>query len=427
MNWNQISLANGLRVFYRNYPHALGTAIGVFIGVGSRYEKKEVMGISHFLEHLMLKGTERRTGLMIKQAIEDVGGSLDAYTKPDCTCYWTYLPAEHLERGIDIVSDFVQNPRLSEEDIETERQVILNEIDTVYRSDEDYLLSRLFCNALWPDHALGVTVGMEKPTLRMIKRPHLQHFLRTYHRANNMILCLSGNLPEEKQIADLANQYFDQLNAGEIPAFNEALTTRGVAIKSIFRDTEQTALSVGVEAYPQERPEYYPLCILNGIVGGLSGRNMSSRLWCEIRERRGLCYKIGSEVIGYTDTGLFRAYCTTLTANAAEVLGLIVDQVTSAKDWITQDDVTTAKQRWIGRCRIYSDDYLRSMWNAGEQAITLGGPISPDQEIQKVGAVTLSVVLSVADNLIQKENMKLAWIGPEKNRRALEDLAAGWK
>ncbi|MFH1640806.1 MAG: pitrilysin family protein, partial [Candidatus Omnitrophota bacterium] len=324
--YKKIKLDNGLRVISHSMPKRNSVAVGIWIKVGGRDESEEHKGIAHFLEHLVFKGSKKYSCRKLKESIEGVGGSLNGFTSEEMTCYLTKLPKRHLDLGLEILSDMAMNPRLLQEEIDKERAVILEEIK-MYKDLPQSYVHELLDELLWPKHTLGMPIAGTAESVSNINREEMTSFHRKYYTFSNMVVSLAGNLEYDKIIKKVRN-IFSGAESKFIEASSDVKEEQKLAqFKLLAKDTEQTHLSLGFHAFKRDHPLRHAMGLLHVILGG----NMSSRMFNELREKRGLAYEIGTNVKRFRDTGAFIVHAGIDNRKVQEAVGLILKELEKIK------------------------------------------------------------------------------------------------
>ncbi len=284
------TLDNGLRVLTTSIPTTQAASVAFFVGVGSRDEQPHTNGLSHYIEHLLFKGTERRpSAAKISEEIEGAGGQLNAYTTHEITCYWNNLPFESLETGIDVIADTIQHSLLDQQEIDRERTVVQQELRRTHDNPAAWV-GELIGQAVFGNQPVGWPVGGSLETVEALQRPDFVDHMKAHYRATNSVLSVSGNV-EHNWVVELASQHFCSLATGQAPTVSPA--TRGLPKDHVLveeREIEQTNIALSTQAIGRRDPDRYALGIMNAVLGS----GMSSRLFKEVRERRGLAYAISS-------------------------------------------------------------------------------------------------------------------------------------
>jgi predicted Zn-dependent peptidase len=329
------TLANGLRIATDRIDTVDTVSLGIWVDVGTRHEQADINGVAHFLEHMAFKGTARRSALTIAEEIEAVGGHLNAYTSRESTAYYAKVLKEDVQLALDILSDILQNSTFQPEEIERERAVILQEIGQANDTPDDIVFDH-FQECAYPDQAMGRPVLGSPEIIRKIERETVIGYLRKHYGAQRMVLAAAGHVDHDR-LAELADNLLGGLPA-ERPATTEPAYYAG-GDRREQRDLEQLHLVLGFPGVVLGDPDYYAASVLSTALGG----GMSSRLFQEIREKRGLVYTIHSFVHGYSDGGLFGIYAGTGEAEAAELVPAICNEVIRIEDGLTPVELNRAK------------------------------------------------------------------------------------
>jgi len=312
-------LANGVKVLTEKIPHVHSASIGVWVDVGSRDENDHQAGVTHFIEHLMFKGTQRRSAKDIAEELDAVGGQLNAFTTKEYTCYYARVLDEHLPLAVDLLGDMLFHSRFDEVDIDRERNVILEEIK-MYEDAPDELVHDIFAGTIWHSHPLGRPVIGGEQSVRNLSRADLRTFYKQFYTPGNIVVAAAGNF-EHEQLLDMLNKTFGQLTGNKkerrfvVPQPNKQVFCR-------TKDTEQVHLCLGTPGLPMDHEKIYVFQLINTILGG----GLSSRLFQEIREQRGLVYSIFSYHSSYHDSGLFCIYTGLSKQNVRPTLELIIKE-----------------------------------------------------------------------------------------------------
>ncbi|MBI2080176.1 MAG: insulinase family protein [candidate division NC10 bacterium] len=400
-------LANGLTVLTERMPAVRSVALGVWIGVGSRDEEASQAGISHFLEHMLFKGTERRSAEAIAQEIEAVGGKLDAFTSREQTCYYAKVLAEHLPLAVDLLTDLLLRPRLDPEDVEKERGVILQEIRMVEDTPDDEVHD-LFTQAIWGDHPLGRPVLGRPETLGGLTRDALRAYLAASYRPSRTILAAAGHLDHDRLVR-LLEAHLEGWN-GLAPAAASPLTpVARPATLAKEREVSQVHLCLGVEGLPYAHRDRYALSLVNTVLGG----GMSSRLFQEVREKRGLVYSIYSYLASFRDAGLLVVYAGCGEEALEEVIGCIREECARlAGQPIGAEEFRRAKEQLKGSLLLGLEGTTSRMTRLAKMQMYFGRTFSVDTIIRGIEEVTPERFQRVAQACFAGERYTLTTIGP---------------
>lgn len=411
------TLDNGLRILTTRMPHTRSVGIGIFAGVGSRYEREHERGISHFIEHMMFKGTERRpTAQQIAEAIEGLGGVMNASTDNEATIYWAKVAHHHLPVALDVLLDIFQHSKFDPEEVEKERQVILQEINRMMDMPEAWV-HVLIAELIWPDHPVGWdTAGTKESVTNITRQDMLDYIARTY-TPHNTVISLAGNLEHDRVVERLA-AYLGNWSEKPPPSFLPVSDApAGPRLKIEFRKTEQAHLCIGLRGLPISDPDRFKLRILNVILG----EGMSSRLFLEIREKRGLAYSVGSYTSYLRDTGAMVLYAGVPPQKAVDVVSAMVEQLAllRAKE-VSEAELSKAKEFTKGRILLRMEDTFANAEWVGHQEVLDQEVLTVDQVIAKIDAVTVNDVQQVAQRIFATEKLNLAVVGPFKQERPFQ-------
>ncbi|MDQ6705484.1 MAG: insulinase family protein, partial [Acidobacteriota bacterium] len=311
------TLSNGIRVITEVMPHVRSVAVGIWIGTGSRRETSEQNGISHFIEHMLFKGTSTRSAEDIARSVDSIGGNLDAFTAKELVGFTTKVLDEHLPFAFDVVADLILHPLFREEDIAKEKGVILEELK-MDADNPDYLVHEIFSSNFWKDHPLGKPILGTRETVKRFDREMIDSYYRGVYSPSNLLITAAGNL-QHKRLVDLARDHFEELgDNGPVPFDPTPSTHARIALRT-KKELEQVHMCMGVPCYPVSHEERFSCYVLNTILGG----GMSSRLFQNIRERQGLAYSVFSDLNPYRDTGCMSIYAGT----SIESVGKVVESV----------------------------------------------------------------------------------------------------
>ncbi len=410
--YNKTVLDNGVRIVTCPMKDKQSLAVGIWINVGSRFETSDFSGISHFLEHLVFKGTKNYSCQKIKESIEGVGGSFNGFTLEEATCYLLKIPARYLDLALNILSDMVINPTLPEGEIERERTVILEEIKMYKDLPQSYvydILDRL----LWPNQPLGMSILGSTEAINRIKRKDMYSYKQRYYTASNIVVSGAGLLDHDR-FKDKVRKNFRFLENKKINEFLKAQEAQAQPqLELLHKDTEQTHLAIGFHGLKRDHPLKYALFLLHIILGA----NSSSRLFNEIREKRGLAYEIGTQVKRLKDTGAFIIHAGVDNRKVEETLKLIFQELRKARDKsVKKDEFRRAKEFYLGQLMIALEDTMDQMLWIGESTLALDKTYTLNQVIKEVEKVKPSDLVEVSRLIFKEEKANLALIGPLKQK-----------
>jgi predicted Zn-dependent peptidase len=399
------TLGNGMQVITEAMPDAHSVTIGFWVDAGSRDETPPEAGASHFLEHLLFKGTEERSAHSIAEDIEAVGGDMNAFTTKEYTAFYTRLIDEDLELGLDILSDIMWAPAFRPDEIDAERQVILEEIN-MHEDEPSDLVHELLHEALYPAHPLGREVLGERSTITAMTRDQIANYFTTRYKPPSIVVAAAGNLDHDQVVAGIERRFTGR--NGTAPARERPALAPVRPLIVQHRTTEQAHLVVGMRALDRHDEDRFALSILNQILGG----GMSSRLFQEIREKRGLVYSVFSYRAAYLESGALAIYAGTAPSRAPEVLALIdVELEKLATTAVSDRELTVAKGHIKGSLALSLEDSAGRMNRIGRSQLIHGHVIGFEETVARTEAVTHDDLRRVADRILGAERV-LAVVGP---------------
>lgn len=410
-------LPGGLRVVTEFVPSVRSASVGVWVDVGSRDEGPTVAGAAHFLEHLLFKATPTRNAVEIAQAVDAVGGELNAFTSREHTCYYAHVLDEDLELAVDLVSDVVLNGLCAPEDVEVERDVVLEEI-AMRDDDPEDTLGDVFLTAMFGDHPVGRPVIGSVESVSAMTRNQLHSFHIRRYVPERMVVAAAGNI-DHRRVLKLVNRYFGPRLAASRPPRPPRKGGGRVSgrpgLTLVNRDCEQTHLTLGVRTPGRHWPHRWALTVLNTALGG----GLSSRLFQQIRETRGLAYSVYSAVDTFADSGAFSVYAGCLPERFPEVVRVTTDILeTVARDGITEHEFRIAKGALRGGLVLGLEDSASRMNRLGRTELSYGEYRSVASTLQRIDAVTVDEVNAVARRVLGG-NYGAAVLGPHRSPRAL--------
>ena len=408
--YHRTQLANGLRVVTAPRQETESVAVGIWINAGGRYENGRSNGISHFLEHLLFKGTRTRSSREIKTAIEGSGGVLNAFTEEEFTCVWAKVLPQNLRPAVEILTDMVRFSELDPEELEKERQVILEEI-RMYRDLPMQSVHELLNTLLWPNHPLGMVLAGTEKSVKRIRRLDLRSYQKRFYTPRNICVAAAG-LFNHRMLVDIITPLWAKVPPGRPSLYakvHERQQKPRCKIES--KETEQTHFCLGFHAFPRNHPQTQALNLLNIILGG----NMSSRLFQKVREDKGLAYEIGSQVKRYRDTGFFSVSAGVEHRHLVRSLAVILQELKRVRhQLVTQREFDQAITFFISQILFALEDTVEQMCWIGECEMLLGR-IQPVEEIvDQVKKLHRHDLKEVARKMIRSEHLSMAVIGPVK-------------
>jgi len=405
-NIHRTVLPNGLTVLTEQMSHIRSVSVGIWVKTGSRHEEAEVNGISHFLEHMVFKGTRTRTAEDIARQIDSVGGNMDAFTAKECVCFNVKVLDEHLPVALDVLTDLVLDPVFDAKDIARERGVILEEIK-MDEDNPDYLVHEIFTQNFWKDHPLGKPILGTKQTVQKFEQPLLFDYYRRRFYPRNLIISAAGNITHDEFVARVAER-FAQMPAGTNGFHETAPAVHAPIITRNKKSLEQVQICVGVPSYPIAHARRYSSYVLNTLLGG----GMSSRLFQNIRERRGLAYAIFSELNPYRDTGCLSIYAGTSTDSAAQVVELIVEEFRKLKhEPVPDEELRRAKDQLKGSLMLSLESSTARMSNLARQEMYFGRFFSLDEIIAEIEKITVADLTAMSNDFFQTDHIAVTVLG----------------
>lgn len=406
-------LDTGTRVLTEKIPHVKSVAIGFSVGAGARDETKNISGISHFLEHLLFKGTKNRTAKQISEAFDRLGGELNAFSAKESTCLYGRLLDEHIETGVEILADLVQNPILKEKDIDFEQKVILEELN-LYEDTPDEKIHDLFVSSLWPDHPLGNPILGSKESIKGINAQLVRDFFKKRYLPSNIVVAVAGNVDHER-LNEIIDKNIEEKDGKKLTR-KEIKPETNKTVKLYRKKTEQAHLCYGFPGLAARDNDRFALSILSHILGG----GMSSRLYQEIREKRGLAYNIYSYYTLYAETGLFAIYAGTNPAKLGQVVKLICQELEMiTANNVTNEELERAKGHIKGQLVLSLENTTYRMTQLAKSEFDHSEIMPLEKLITRINMIDLEDIKRVAQNLIVPEKKMLVVIGPVKEE-ALE-------
>ena len=408
--YQQSVLRNGLRIITSHLAGRDSIGFAIWVRVGGRFEQKNLCGISHFVEHMLFKGTKRRTTRQIKEDVEGIGGMLNAFTSEESTCYFVKIPKAHLKIAFDVLQDMVNNATLSVEEFKKERTVILEEIKMYLDLPSQYV-HEITSELLWPTQPLGRPIAGTIESVSHLTRNDLYRHVQTHYHPRNLLVTACGEIDHD-EIKELSEQYFNGRNRKPVSKFKQAqLSSRLKRDKFRFLDkkTEQTHFVIGFHGLSRNHPDRYQLALLNVILGA----NMSSRLFEEVRERRGLAYEIKSGLSFFNDTGSIEISAGVEPKKAPLAIRVIMRELGRLKRKIvSKDELRRAKDYFLGQFLLGLEDTLdHALWY-GERVL-YGGELPDIREIHReIEQVTEKDIQNLSQRSFKTSGIHLALIGP---------------
>jgi predicted Zn-dependent peptidase len=402
-------LDNGIKVLTEEIPHLLSISIGVWVKMGSRYEDEKNNGISHFIEHLLFKGTERRSALDIAKEIDSVGGVLNAFTGREYTCFYAKVLSKDLPLAVDLLADVYNNPLFDSEELSKEKGVILQEIKMVEDTPDDLIHDR-FAQYLWKDHPLGYPILGNVETVTSVTSDDVRIYFQQYHIPETVIISAAGNLKHEELLA-LVEKSFGKIPT-DSPSRSLSTPTPNTGVVVAEKDLEQVHFCLGTTSLPLASPDRYKSYLLNVILGG----GMSSRLFQEIREKRGLAYSVYSYLNSYADTGSLVVYAGTSSDATNEVLSLIMKEFDKLKEGELDDgELLSAKEQLKGNMLLGLESSESKMSKLAKEEIYFNRYIDVEEIMSEIDKVTLNDIGELARTFFLSNSLTLVALGKLKS------------
>ncbi len=399
------SLPNGLVVVTERMPHVRSISIGLWLRSGSRREAADENGITHFIEHMLFKGTTSRSAEEIARSVDSIGGNLDAFTAKETVCFSAKVLDEHLPIALDVLADLVQHPLFRAEDIDRERGVILQEIK-MDEDNPDYLVHELFTQNFWKEHPLGRPILGTKETMRAMQQTKLLRYYGECFTANNLVFAAAGNLEHAAVVEQVARRFEMKASANghaNVPPRNHARI-----ILRNKKQLEQVQVCLGLPAYPIVHEQRYAWSVLNTVAGG----GMSSRLFQNIRERQGLAYAVYSDLSPYSDAGVFSVFAGTSASSVRQVVHSILEELRAFREQpIPAEELRRAKDNLKGSLMLGLESTGARMSNLARQELYFSRHTSLDEMIARIEAVTAEEIQALARECFQADRLALAVLG----------------
>lgn len=401
-------LPNGVRIVTEEMPQVRSVSIGLWVKVGSRDENELNNGISHFIEHLMFKGTTQRTAKQIAEELDAIGGQLNAFTAKEYTCYYAKVMDNHLDIAIDVLTDMFFNSLFDATEIEKEKNVVIEEIK-MYEDTPDEQVHDIFASTVWQGHALGRPIIGNEQIINNIKRADIVNYYKTMYTPHNLVISVAGNI-KHQEVLERLQPLFGHFNGVSAPKdSNKPLVNREDLGK--YKDTEQVHLCMGTEGLPINHDHIYVLHVINSIMGG----GISSRLFQNIREQRGLAYSVYSYQTSYQDAGLFTIYGGLSKNNLDQFMQLVIKEINDFREQsISPDELHRAKEQLKGSMFMGLESASSRMSRIGKGELILGYIHTPEEVANMIDKVTMDQVKNLAEKIFDLDKYSLTTVGPIK-------------
>ncbi len=412
-------LNNGLRILTSSMPHVRSVSVSILVGAGSRYETTQQAGISHFVEHVLFKGSHSRpSSREIAEAIEGIGGILNGGTDKELTIYWAKIMDSHLELAVDVLADLLQHPRFDPAEADKERQVIIEEINMSMDSPQQRV-NMLIDEVIWPDQILGQDVAGSKETVSAITMEMIRDYWSYQYGPANTVVSIAGNVQPEEVVSIVGRLFDGWPHANSTPWFPAQDSQDKPRLQVEHRDTEQSHICLALRGVSNQHPDRFIFDILNVILG----EGMSCRLFRELRENKGLAYDVHSYVSHFFDSGSLTVYAGVNPTNTEAATEAILSELALLRDIpVTESELTKAKEMVKGRLVLRMEDSRSvSSWFASQELL-LGEIQTIDEVIEIIEAITPEDLIRVTSDLYHSKGLNLAVVGPNPNESQLADL-----
>ncbi|MGB4607725.1 MAG: insulinase family protein [Tissierellia bacterium] len=409
------TLDNGIRIVMEKIDYVRSASIGIWVNVGSNNENEETNGLSHFIEHMLFKGTKNRKANEIAEEIDSIGGQLNAFTSKECTCFYVKVLDENIKEAVDILSDMFFNPLFSQEEIDKEISVVIEEIKMYEDSPEDLVHDKL-SEIIFNDSPMAYNILGTEKNLRTFTKEKVKRFMNENYSPSNTVISIAGNFDEEEFISRIEEKFKDWVNKAAENVHIESNYQRKVV--GINKDLEQVHMCIGNKTFGRHDNNYHSLLVLNNLFGG----TMSSRIFQEVREKKGLVYSIYSSVTNYSDTGIFSIYAGMGYEQAEDTLRTILKEMSNIKKGnITEEEFLRAKQQIKGNYILSLESTSSRMSAIGRRELLYNEILYPDEIIEAINKVEMKDVLNVAKDLFKTEDLSVTFTGNLSKYPELED------
>lgn len=409
------TLPNGIRIASVEMPHMQSVSAGIWTGVGARFESQPLNGISHFIEHLMFKGTKRRNAKQITESVEGIGGYLNAFTTEDHTCYYAKAGGRHLPVLADVLSDMVLHSKFDPVEIERERDVIREEI-LMYRDQPAQHVQEVLSQTMWPGHPLGRPLTGTVESISSFKRSHFLDFVGRNYNGRSLVVTVAG-CTNHNDAVSLFHPLLGRVKPGRTPCFARARAFAGGKVSLVTQETEQTHLALGFHSFGRTDERRFALKLLSVILG----ENMSSRLFQKLREQHGYCYSVQSGMATLADTGMISISAGLDPGRLQKALGVIFDELEKiSQKKPGRQEVQRAKDYTIGQTLMGLESTSNQMIWMGESLLGYRRILDPAEIERKLMAVTPEAIQEVARHCFDRQKTGLAIIGPVKDKMKIE-------
>jgi predicted Zn-dependent peptidase len=410
MNYHKTVLPSGIRVISERVPAVDSVSVGIWVHVGSRNEPAGVSGISHFIEHMLFKGTEKRSALEIARALESLGGSINAFTSREYTCYYVRILGSHLPRAMEILADIINHPALAPSDLRKERQVILEEIKDTIDSPSEYVHD-LFVEKMWSDHPLGQPILGTSETIKSMRRPAVLDFLSGHYTSPNIVVAGTGGV-SHKALVEMTKKHFPWPN-GSVPEDGISPRTPGCRLVAVNRRSKQSHVCLGFPSFGYPDSRRYALGALNTYLSS----GMSARLFQKVREEAGFCYNIYSYQESFRDSGFFCVYFSADTKYVIRALRIIVKELRRLKETLLgRAELAKIKEQMKGSLVLSQESMYNRMNRIAQQELFLQSYVDLERHSRIIDTITSRNIREIANQIFDHNRLTVCSLGPTRLR-----------
>jgi predicted Zn-dependent peptidase len=422
MSYKHTRLPNGLNIILAPMSSRKSTSVSVWIKTGGRYENLNELGLSHFIEHLVFRGTKNRNALEIKQSIEGIGGHLNAFTSEECTCFYAKVPPLYTQRALEVLCDMAHNPLFNNSDIKKEKGIVKEEI-RMYKDMPQHHVHDLLHEIMWPQHPLGRPLAGTCKSVDKLNQHIINAYHKRYYNPNNMVISISGKINDKQIIAEIKKIY-TKIKKGTAKKYIQFKPKQTKAqIKLLNKKTEQSHLLLGFHAPKRNSRMRYALSVLSTILGG----NMSSRLFEHVREQKGLAYQISSSLRKFDETGAIIIDAGVKNKKMLEAFNIILNELSLIKtELVPKNELQSAKEFICGQLLLHLDSTMNNALWMGEKILLSDKASDINKIIKKIMSVTANEIQRTAESIFKQSNLNLALIGPvdSKKKELLKQVKA---
>lgn len=406
---NKTALSNGLRIVTEQIDSVKSISVGIWVKTGSRNETKEQAGVTHFLEHMLFKGTKSRTAFDIALSMESVGGFLNAFTSSEYTCYYARCVDQEIDRALDVLSDMVLNPSFPEEEVEKEKKVVIEEMKMYRDSPDDYLFEE-FTTKMFDGHQLGRPILGFEETVSSFTREDLYNYMKDRYRPGNLLVSVAGNVNHDK-VVELVSSYFESLPASEVVNEEQPMKEMSTDKLLLTKAIEQTHYLLGRRGMNFNHDDKYLLLLANTVLGG----GMSSRLHQNVREKYGYCYSIQTFNQSYSDSGIWGVYVGTDKEYVEHVHELVVAELNKIREeLVPEKELKEAKSQLKGKLLLSQENTSNRMMRMAKSELYFGRFVTLDELEENIDKVTAEEILEFSKEFFDQKHFMEAVLSPEE-------------